>query len=235
MAGQGELEKLRITAYKDAEFTEAVPDGEFTAQVNPEKVSFKYQIETEDEQAQGTSGAQPRFGKTKPEELTFEFLFDATGAIPLPDGSSSISDNGVVDRLDKFKKVVLEYDGEQHKPNNLIVAWGRILFKCVLVELNLEYRLFRPDGTPIRAAATARFQGYIEDTLRVAKENSTSPDITHTRVVKDGDTLLQLTHEIYGDPSYYLKVAAVNGLTNFRKLTTGMVLRFPPLEKAGHG
>ena len=229
---EGQLAKLKIIAYKDERFEEAVEDGEFVAQLNPEKVSFKYQIELEEQQAQGTSGAQPRFGKTKPEELTFQFLFDATGAIPLPDGASAISEDGVDARISAFKRVVLQFNGEEHKPNNLKLIWGRLLFKCVLNELNLEYTLFRADGTPLRASATAKFVGYVEDELRVATERRESPDLTHLRVIRDGEKLQDHVVSIYGDAALYLEVARVNRLANFRRLTTGQTLVFPPVNKS---
>ncbi len=229
---EGQLAKLKIIAYMDERFEEAVENGEFLAQLNPEKVSFKYQIELEEQQAQGTSGAQPRFGKTKPEELTFQFLFDATGAVPLPDGASAISDDGVEARISAFKRVVLQYNGEEHKPNNLKLIWGRLLFKCVLNELNLEYTLFRADGTPLRASATAKFVGYIEDELRVATERRESPDLTHLRVIRDGEKLQDHVVSIYGDATLYLEVARVNRLVNFRRLTTGQALVFPPVNKS---
>jgi nucleoid-associated protein YgaU len=229
---EGQLAKLKIIAYKDERFEEAVEDGEFTAQLNPEKVSFKYQIELEEQQGKGTSGTQPRFGKTKPEELTFQFLFDATGAVPLPDGASAISDEGVETRISAFKRVVLQYNGEEHKPNNLKLIWGRLLFKCVLNELNLEYTLFRADGTPLRASATAKFVGYVEDELRVATERRESPDITHLRVIRDGEKLQDHVVSIYGDAALYLEVARANRLVNFRRLKTGQPLVFPPVNKS---
>ena len=40
-----------------------------------------------------------------------------------------------------------------------------------------------------------------------------------------------MSKKIYGDSKYYLEVARVNQLTNFRKLTPGQELLFPPLEK----
>jgi len=229
---QGQLAKLKIVAYKDERFEERVPDGEYVAQVNPEKVGFKYQIELEEQQGQGTSGSQPRFGRTKPEELTFQFLFDATGAVPMPDGSNAVDPEGVQGRIDAFKRVVLQYNGEEHKPNNLKLIWGKLLFKCVLNELNLEYTLFRADGTPLRASATAKFVGYIEDALRLAEERRQSPDVTHLRLVHDGDALQQHVVAIYGDPGLYLEVARANRLVNFRRLTTGQTLFFPPVDKS---
>ena len=55
---------------------------------------------------------------------------------------------------------------------------------------------------------------------------------SRVQVPKHGDTLPQLCFAIYGDPRYYLQVAAENGLTNFRDLSPGDNLVFPPIDKA---
>jgi nucleoid-associated protein YgaU len=73
----------------------------------------------------------------------------------------------------------------------------------------------------------------VEDDLRVAKENRSSPDLTHYRIVKAGDNLPLMTQRIYGDPKYYLEVARVNKLVNFRNLKPGQAIYFPPIEKQG--
>lgn len=224
----GELKKMKIMAYSDPEFNDKVDDGEFTTLINPESYSFNYKIETEDEQAPGTSAAAVKFSKALPEELQFDFIFDSTGAIP----GTSNTENGVIDDVELLKKVALQYDGETHKPNYLKISWGTLLFKGCLTELSINFKLFKPDGTPIRATATGKFKGFVEDNLRVAKENAQSPDLTHIRVVKEGDTLPYMCHRIYGNPKYYLKVAKINNLTNFRTLRTGQRLIFPPIEKS---
>jgi nucleoid-associated protein YgaU len=54
--------------------------------------------------------------------------------------------------------------------------------------------------------------------------------MTHVRLVKEGDTLPALTREIYGDYRYYLEVARVNQLDDFRSLEPGTRLFFPPLD-----
>jgi nucleoid-associated protein YgaU len=53
--------------------------------------------------------------------------------------------------------------------------------------------------------------------------------LTHARTVEIGDRLPLMTHQIYDDQSYYLKVAKANGLTSFRKLTVGKDINFPPI------
>ncbi|MES2922820.1 MAG: LysM peptidoglycan-binding domain-containing protein [Verrucomicrobiota bacterium] len=233
MAAEGKLEKLEITAFKDAEFSEEVAGGKYVTQVNPEKVMLKYEIDVPADQAQGTSATEATFGRIKPQELSFEFMFDATGAIPNPDGSSPINDDGVFERVKKFLAVVYEYNGDEHKPNHVRIAWGRLLFKCLLKNVSIDYRLFRADGTPLRAVASATFQGSVEERLRIAIDAPASADITHTRVVREGETLQQLVTAIYGKPDFYLQVARANGLVNFRRLETGRILHFPPVAKTG--
>ena len=234
----GELIKLRIKAYKDEQFSEEVADGEFRTLVNPNKYSFKYKIEQNDDQASGTSASAPRFNKILPEDLSLEFIFDRTGVIT-DYGAAGTSDDktfkdeggGIIDDIDKFKKVVFDYNGDEHKPNYLIISWGTLLFKGTLTEMDITYKLFKSDGTPLRATASAKFKGFVEDNLRVARENNNSPDLTHIRMVKEGDTLPLMTFRIYGDSKYYLEVAKANNITNFRKLTVGRKIFFPPIEK----
>ncbi|MDO8951515.1 MAG: hypothetical protein Q7U86_02760 [Draconibacterium sp.] len=234
----GELIKLRIKAYKDEQFSEEVADGEFRTLVNPNKYSFKYKIEQNDDQASGTSASAPRFNKILPEDLSLEFIFDRTGVIT-DYGAAGTSDDktfkdeggGIIDDIEKFKKVVFDYNGDEHKPNYLIISWGTLLFKGTLTEMDITYKLFKSDGTPLRATASAKFKGFVEDNLRVARENNSSPDLTHIRMVKEGDTLPLMTFRIYGDSKYYLEVAKANNITNFRKLTVGRKIFFPPIEK----
>lgn len=223
----GELEKLKVVAYSDPAFNNKIADGEFSTLMNPEKYTYHYKIESDETQASGTSATPPKFNKILPENLELDFVFDRSGVI---NGYES-SDDGIIADIEKFKKVILDYNGNEHKPNYLIISWGTLLFKGALTEMNVEFKLFKPDGTPVRAVAKAKFQGFVEDDLRAAKENNKSPDLTHSRIVKEGDTLPLMTFQIYGDSKYYLEVAKANNIVNFRKLKTGQQIFFPPLQK----
>jgi nucleoid-associated protein YgaU len=110
-----------------------------------------------------------------------------------------------------------------------------LLFKGRCTGLNIAYKLFNPDGAPIRAICKVTFKEFKEENLRVAEENNQSPDLTHYRVVKKGDTLPLLCFLIYGDSRHYLEVARANKLVNFRNLTVGEELSFPPFDKAAVG
>ena len=52
---------------------------------------------------------------------------------------------------------------------------------------------------------------------------------------QSGDTLPLLTKQIYGSPAAYLDVARFNGLDDFRTLTPGKEILFPPLVTFGRG
>lgn len=235
----GELIKLQIKAYRDEQFNNEVANGEFTTLLNPEKYVFKYKVEQNRRQASGTSASSPRYNRTPPEDLDLEFIFDRTGVLMNYGDHTTTDDNelsadegmGIADDVDLFKRVVFDYNGDEHRPNYLIISWGALLFKGVLTEMDITFKLFSPDGKPLRATANAKFTGFIEDNLRVAIENNSSPDLTHIRIVNEGDTLPLMTYRIYGDSKYYLEVAKANKISNFRKLRVGQQIFFPPIEK----
>lgn len=221
----GKLEKMRIIAYTNAEMSDDAKVDEFVAMMNPETYQLDYKIEYNEGQGQGSSGSQQKYKLTKPEEFTFEFLFDNTGII---DGNPR---SDVWDDVKHFKSMLVDYDGEIHEPRHFKLIWGVSIFKGRLTTLNITFKLFKPDGTPIRAIAKAGFKGSVEENLRVAKEDAQSPDLTHERKVKPGDHLSLMTFRIYENPSYYLQIARANDLTNFRNLETGSKILFPPIDK----
>jgi len=219
------LEKLYILSYSDPEYNNiAAPP--FFALVNPETYTYRYKIEFCETQGQGSSAVALKFNKMPPQEFNFDFLFDSTGTItniltpPLP----------VPDQLDLFRHQILQYQGEIHRPYYLKIHWGTLLFKGVLTAMDIEFKLFKPDGTPIRAVAKCSFKGTIEENLRVALENPMSPDITHERTVSASDKLPLMTKNIYNDLKFYIDVAAFNGLDGFRDVKTGTKLFFPPAK-----
>jgi nucleoid-associated protein YgaU len=129
------------------------------------------------------------------------------------------------------------YSGTQHRTNYVRIKWGRLalmrfdpdVFDGSLKSAQIQYKMFKSDGTPLRAIITATFTEAISDEAAESRDNNSSPDLTHVRRVKEGDTLPALTREIYGDFRYYLEVARANQLSNFRQLTPGDTIFFPPL------
>ncbi len=249
--GTGKLEKMIICAFKplvkatDKPVLSDDDADKYMVQVNPESYKIDYKVNYERSRIPGSSGSNAKYMNTSPPVLDFTFLFDGTGVIPPSAGPLdnvpiagavaelfSDSEYDVMKELQKFAKVVYQFDGTQHRPRKVQLTWGKLVFEGVLGSLSVNYKLFKPDGTPLRAEANASFEGSITDMLRESKEKKNSPDLTHVRTVVAGDTLPLMSHRIYGVSDYYIEVARANKIFNFRKLKEGNDIFFPPTVNA---
>lgn len=222
MSNMGTLEKLLIKAYESPKYS-GQPVAEFTAFVNPNEITLSYEMEYDSAQGSGTTNSRMNFKKMKPGDMSLTFFIDGTGASGRP--------ADVQQQVEKFQTVT-GYNGNIHRPNYLKVVWGTLQVKrCILKSASIAYKLFKPDGVPLRAVITASFTDNSDDQTRVAMSQDQSPDLTHVRMVKAGDNLPSMCSEIYNDPSYYLEVARANRINDFRNLTPGVRIIFPPLEK----
>ena len=219
----GKLEKLVIKSFKDANFSEE--DGEFTVMFNPDSYTVNYEVESDVSQAFGTSATAPSFSHLKPQELSLDILIDGTGV-------TTGEPADVQTQVDAFLSNTYDYQGDEHKPRYLKVLWGTLVLKSVLKSASIKYTLFKPGGTPLRAVITATFHGSLSDEYRAAREDSSSPDITHQRTAGKGDSLPMMSYRIYGDPKYYLQVADHNNITNFRNIKPGDQILFPPVRES---
>ena len=222
MADRGTLEHLVIKAYEKPDYSGA-PVSTFEAYVNPNELTISYEIEYDAAQGAGTTGSRMNFKSMKPGDLSLTFFLDGTGANGRP--------IDVQQRVESFQTTT-GYNGKIHRPNYLKVVWGTLQVKrCVLKSASIAYKMFKPDGVPLRAVITATFSDNSDDQTRVALAQDESPDLTHVRLVAAGDTLPGLCAQIYGDPLRYLQVAAANQLDDFRRLEAGTRIVFPPLER----
>jgi phage tail protein X len=232
----GKLLKMKLVGFRDS--TYLIPTGFFCeVQVNPESYSLDHSVQLAPADAQGSPGGAATFGQLKPRKLSFEVVFDATGALTddaaLPVFDKAVrSGAGIWPQLTAFKDTVYTYFGESHRSPFVLVQWGSLVFPCQLESLNITYKLFSPQGVPLRATAKVALQEAIDDKKLAFLANALSADLTHIRTVKAGDTLPHLCYQVYGDASLYVKVAAANGLLNFRHLRVGEQLAFPPLVPA---
>jgi hypothetical protein len=227
MPDGGALEKLTIQAFEKPDYSDPAPAGEFKAFVNPSEITLAYEYEWDRAQGAGTTNARMTFKNAKPGDMTLTFFLDGTGTV----GRSADGKPPDVQKMVEQFQTVTGYSGKLHRPYYLKVLWGTLQIKrCVLKSASIAYKLFKPDGVPLRAVVTAAFSDNADDKTRVAIAQDQSADLTHRRVVRAGDDLPRLCAEIYGDPRLYLKVARANGLDDFRALAPGSVVFFPPLE-----
>lgn len=227
------LRKLVIKSYANRDFTGEDPSRLFTTPINPESFSQTYKVNVDTQTGHGNQGSEARYKSTSPEELRLEFVLDGTKTMEGYGGDNTAYINKPVhDQLADLKKCVYNMDGNIHRPRFLIVHWGsEIDFRCVLSNLELNFNLFQPDGTPLRVKVNATFLAHKSREELEAESRRSSPDLTHYRTVKQGDRLDLMTAGIYNDSKYFLQVAKVNGLSTIRKIKPGNELYFPPFDK----
>ncbi len=220
------LERLKIHVYRKRMRT-GKPQNTLTVMFNPESYALSYENVFAKTQGINTSSKSAKYAMSKPSELALKLIIDGTGV-------SSIGLAGKTDvykEVQKFLEQTAYMDGEIHEPRFLRINWGDLNFKCRLKKVDVTYTLFDKSGIPLRAELETVFVGDLDDSERLKKEKKSSPDLTHLRLVKEHDTLPLLCEEIYGTPLYYIKVAMVNKLDDFRNLKPGQELYFPPIAK----
>lgn len=215
------LTKLKITSYSDPKYSTSNNEI-FEVQFNPNKVDESISVEYVDgEQVQGSTNSPKKFKVIKPATLKLSVTLDGTGA------SGQELDVSVM--IDKFRKVTYDYNGNKHDVPYLKIEWGYVKFDGRLQSLNISHVLFKSDGNPLRSVLDATFTTAVDLKTQALEAKKQSPDLTHTRTVKVGDTLPLMCTEIYNDPSYYLKIAKFNNIVDFRNLEPGTEIIFPPI------
>lgn len=206
-----------------------VNDGNsFDVMLNPSSYSHTYSIGYNQSEALGQLASDSKFSGIKPEKVSFDMVIDGTGVVNLPVPGKGSPD--VKTQINKLTEIVYKYDGNNHEPNHVRLLWGSLIFFGRLESMSVEYTLFKPSGEPLRAKVKFSISGFMSKEEEALRANRSSPDLSHLIEVKAGDTLPLLCYRVYKDCAYYLEVARINNLTNFRNLTPGTKLHFPPLR-----
>ncbi len=223
------LQKLSITSYKKNTRSLGDKIKEMKVMFNPATYSKKYSIDYSCKKGINSSGMPADFSCSKSGKLELTFIFDGTNV----SNSFSIINTTpkVSEQIKDFLELAYKVNGDIHQPNFLKIDWGDLKFDCRLECVDIQYKLIDRDGEPLRAELKTVFISYssLEKKLKEAKLES--PDITHQRVVIGGDTLPLMTENIYESSGNYIKVAQANKLNNFRALSAGQKINFPPIEK----
>ncbi len=165
------------------------------------------------------------------EEISFKLQLDGT-SVSDQDGAllgflTSMPET-VESRIGKIIDTCLHVNTNLHEPSIVKLEWGSMSFIGRMVSAKTSYLLFDTNGSPMRATMDVKFTGYFENAEVTA--SFSSPDLTHTLTVRAGDTLPLMTEKIYGSAKYYPLVAGFNQLDDFRNLSPGQKILFPPID-----
>ncbi|HVI44766.1 MAG TPA: hypothetical protein VM802_07845 [Chitinophaga sp.] len=221
------VEKIVIRQYLDP-VLQLSAGGEFVIPINPESYAQSYKVEARQKSTGGNQGSDPEYKFTPPEQLKLDFILDNTGTIE----GNILDGTEVREQVKKLLDIVYEMKGKSHRPAYLKIQWGLFKFDCILVSLDINYVLFKPNGNPLRAKVSANFTQYVAPTKRVKEQGKESPDLFHSVKVADSDTLPLLCYKSYGNPALYPQVAYYNSLASLRSLKTDQELIFPPVKQS---
>jgi nucleoid-associated protein YgaU len=194
--------------------------------INPSAYEQSYTVDYTPDQSLGKSGETQNFKGMGGSELKLNFFVDGTGVVKLPSEYTDVDSY-----IAGFSKIVAGYVGDIHRPYYLLIIWGALKFTGVCKKIDVKYTLFNASGKALRATIEVTFTKSIDYKTKVKESAMSSPDLTHLRTVTAGDTLPLMAYQIYGDSSYYLKVARANGLSSFMDIKPGDQIYFPPIKK----
>ena len=240
---QDGLDKLRVDIYESEEASS--PDRGYLAMYNPTGFSQEFKNVYDKAKVSGNQETS-LFKHLEAPSLNIELLFDATGA-SISKPSKSSFDNGTENSVTDLTEMVRGYNtfdaiciflddlnsisGNKHKPGFVEVSWGHMVFRGILETAKVSHTLFKANGVPIRSKVNCTFKSQKSLKEQQAETKKNSPDLTRFRMVKGEDTLPLIAFDIYEDPSFYLELARINKLNNFRALRNGSKLRLPPVNK----
>jgi len=225
------LEKLKIHAFKNVARSDKVEGSPFEAMFNPQSLIQTYGIRFDPGRDHGGTEQSATFVRNNPSSLSLKLLLDGSGVEEMGLVNLFSTPDTVQQRIDKFLAIAYYAQSESHEPSFLRVKWGAIDFPCRLTSVSINYTSFDRDGSALRAELDITLTSDDDIAKQKALAGKSSPDVSHARLVRGGDTLPLMTQAVYGSTTPMLRVARANGLDHIRGLAPGQTLIFPPLAR----
>jgi nucleoid-associated protein YgaU len=213
-------------------FTKAYIDVEDGGQIeclfNPKDYSISRQNQWQSTPVVGKDiPPETQFGGGNAQKLSLDLIFD----------DSEKEDGDVRAMTDKLFDAMQVRDAHGSakntgRPPTVQFRWGiTSTFKAVIEQLTVQYTLFRPNGTPVRALAKLSLIQVEKAIPGKKKQNPTTRGLAGLRshVVREGDSLQSIAYAAYGDPTLWREIAAENGIDDPLRVRRGDVLAIPRL------
>ena len=126
---------------------------------------------------------------------------------------------------------LVKYAHEGHTPPTVRFLWGKLDFSGRVESSSVQYTMFAPDGTPVKATVDLVICGEEQGlTQHMAQYPFQSPDRTKERVLREGDQLWMLAQQEYSDPAKWRVIAGANGILNPRRVESAVSLKVPSIK-----
>lgn len=126
---------------------------------------------------------------------------------------------------------LVKYAHEGHTPPTVRFLWGKLDFEGRVESSSVQYTMFSPDGTPVRAAVDLTLCGEESGlTQHQSQYPFQSPDRTKARTLAEGDRLWMMAQQEYDDPAKWKIIAKANKILNPRKVESAVSLKVPSIK-----
>jgi hypothetical protein len=188
-----------------------------TALFNPDEYNLEKQNNYASQAIPGLSGPILQFVNGDQRTLGMELFFDTT------------ADRTDVRAFTNQVTDLLKIDPELHAPPVLLVTWGSLSLRCVLVRASQKFVQFLEDGRPVRARLTATFNEFLDPEREAKEVNRQTADFTKVHVTGLGETLEGIASRYYQNPLVWRAIALANDIDDPLDIQTGVELQIPSL------
>lgn len=211
---------------------------EITVQYNPNSLSFEKPVQTVEIAIPGLDSPLKQFIRGGTETASVELFFDTT------DRGMGIGATSVTTLTDAFYGLV-KIDPQTHAAPVCSFIWGekfpgdklperygnqrRSEFSCVVTNVKQDFKLFSPEGTPLRAVLTLKLEEYVPLHRQLQQLNLQSSDHTRSHLLKQGESLALVSWQYLHNARDWRHVASANAIDDPRRVTPGQTLTIPPL------
>jgi hypothetical protein len=199
-------------------------DTEIECMFNPTEYRLSQSMMVTRNRSASTEGGTPEFSGTSPMTLTTQLFFDDFASLE-GDVTPKIST-----LLEWTRPTPSSRDSGRPCPPLVAFRWGGNPqlddFQGFLKTVNINYTIFRRDGTPVQAKVDITLEGQRE---QFGSQNPTSHAINSRRVhtMVEGDTLQSIAYRELGRPAYWRAIAELNGIDDPLRMTAGTTLLIP--------
>jgi Contractile injection system tube protein len=128
-----------------------------------------------------------------------------------------------------FLESLTQIDSTLHAPPVVQFDWANFSFTGVVASVREKLTLFAEDGRVLRARLALSLKSYKAAEVQLRDLKLSSPDRSHARVLREGETLAHIANEAYGDPRMWRPIALANNIDRPRFVEPGTPLWIPAM------
>lgn len=204
---------MTLTSLSKATIVNTVTDDRIAVMYNPEEFRLEQGNDFAEIGIPGLDAPPVQYVRGKARVLSMDLFWDT---YELGTDVRGFSDQ-IVRLLDQNVRTMA--------PPVLLFLMGQFTFECVLVDVGQTFTMFLPDGTPVRATQSVRFQEFVRVEIEVERGVFIGPPTLHNAAPTQA--LSDLASDYLGDPARWREIAEANDIDDPLNVPAGAPIVIP--------